>query len=73
MVFRTSKETQMMTTTNGKVDWGKVSNLVCAILATIRENPGVYDLAAAERGIDIDQLTATAITEAIRKQFFSRK
>ena len=61
-----------MVRVNTRVDWGQVSDLICAILEQMRENRVEIESAAAERGISSEQLISAAITEAVRERFFSR-
>ena len=51
-----------------RMDWVQLGDLVCAILGKIRDNPRFFEAAARERGIEVEQLTAAAIIQAIRER-----
>jgi len=50
-----------------RVDWEEVGDLVCSILTKIRENRSVFEQHAQQRRISLEQLTAAAITSAVRE------
>jgi hypothetical protein len=55
------------------IDWGAVGDLVCQILVAVRDQSARFEAEARARGISLEQLTAAAITEAVREQVEGRR
>lgn len=49
-------------------DWISVADRVLAILTRVAKHRESFAAEAAKRGITVEQLTAAAITEAVREQ-----
>jgi len=49
------------------MDWSNLRDLICAILVSVFRNEKRFALEAVRRGATIDQLTAAAIAETIRR------
>jgi hypothetical protein len=49
------------------MDWSNLRDLICAVLVSVFRNEKRVALEAVRRGTTVDQLTAAAITEAVRR------
>jgi hypothetical protein len=54
------------------VDWAAVADQILGILVQVREHPQAFAAAAAERGITVDQLTASSIAGMLASMLESK-
>jgi hypothetical protein len=52
--------------------WSNLRDLICAVLVSVFRNEKRFALEAVRRGTTVDQLTAAAITETIRRHIQGR-